>query len=221
MSEKPGLNQVENVLFDFDGTLVDSREAVLRTFSEFAATFGVNATKQVIARFDGLTTYEIVATAKREWNIRGTVDELTEQYFRLLAATYEQVAEHPGAFTALKALETRGRRLGLVTSAPQQLVEPVLERLGWPHLFGCKIYGKPGIFGKPHPALYMAALSALGADPANVIAVEDSVSGVRSATAAGIRVVAVASALMHIRLKEAGAILVVDNLEALLRVLER
>ena len=70
------------------------------------------------------------------------------------------------------------------------------------------------------PALYIAALSALSADPANVIAVEDSVSGVRSATTAGIRVVAVTSASVRMRLQEAGAILVVNNLGALLRVLQ-
>ena len=66
MSENLGPGQVDCVLFDFDGTLVDSREAVLRTFVEFAATLGVKATEQVIGRFDGLTTYQIVETAKKQ-----------------------------------------------------------------------------------------------------------------------------------------------------------
>jgi HAD superfamily hydrolase (TIGR01509 family) len=110
--------------------------------------------------------------------------------------------------------------LGLVTSAPQQLVDPVLSRLGWADLFECKIYGKPGVCGKPDPALYISALSAFSAAPQNVIAVEDSVSGVRSATTAGIRVVAVTNASVRTRLQEAGAILVVNDLGALLRVLQ-
>lgn len=220
MSENLGPGQVDCVLFDFDGTLVDSREAVLRTFVEFAATLGVKATEQVIGRFDGLTTYQIVETAKTEWNIPASVDELTERYFHLLAVTYAQVPECPGASAMLKALATQGLRLALVTSASRDLVEPVLTRLGWTDLFDCKVYGMRGVFGKPDPALYISALSALGADPKCVIAIEDLVSGVRSAAAAGIQVIAVANPSAQTRLQDAGATLVMDELGALVRALQ-
>jgi HAD superfamily hydrolase (TIGR01509 family) len=220
MSEniKPG--RLDWVLFDFDGTLVDSREAVLRTFVEFAASLGVNATEQVIGRFDGLTTYQIVETAKTEWNVPAAVDELTERYICLLAVTYAQIAECPGASAMLKALTTQGRRLALVTSAARELVEPVLNRLGWTDLFACKVYGMRGVLGKPDPALYISALSTLGAGPEYVLAVEDSVSGVRSAAAAGIRVIAVANSSAQTRLQDAGASLVMNELGALVRALQ-
>ena len=220
MSKKFGFDQVDCVLFDFDGTLVDSREAVLRTFAKFAAMFGVNVTEQVVSRFDGLTTYEIVETAKTEWKISAAINALTEQYFSMLATTYAQVAECPGALVLLKALEARCYRLGLVTSAPQQLIEPVLERLGWTNLFDRKIYGKRGVSGKPNPALYNLALASLGTELSHVIAVEDSVSGVRAAAAAGIPVIAVSNEMSRPQLLEAGAILVTDDLAVISRVLQ-
>jgi glycerol 3-phosphatase-1 len=214
-----GLSKVNHILFDFDGTLVDTRKAVLRTFSKFAETLGVDAKEDVIGRFDGLTTYEIVETAKSEWNLPTTVAELTEQYIGLLAPTYAEVSECPGAFAMLTALAAQGRRLGIVTSAPKELVEPALKRLGWSGLFDCLICGMPGVPGKPNPALYLAALSTLGSRPENVVAVEDSVSGIRSAAAAGIRVIAVASPSTQTQLRNAGALFVMDDLESLLRVL--
>jgi beta-phosphoglucomutase len=214
-----GSSKINHVLFDFDGTLVDSRKPVLRTFSKFAETLGVNAKEDVIGRFDGLTTYEIVETAKTEWNLPTAVAELTERYIGLLAATYAEVSECPGAFAMLTALTAQGRRLGLVTSAPKELVEPTLNRLGWSGLFDCVICGMRGVPGKPNPALYLAALSTLGSRPENVVAVEDSVSGIRSAAAAGIRVIAVASPSTRTQLRNAGAVFVMNDLGSLLRVL--
>jgi len=212
-------DKIEGVLFDFDGTLVDSREEVLRAFSRFAAKHSVTATKAVIRLFDGLTTYEIVQRAKAEWRIPTSLNELTETYFALLAATYAQVPESTGASSALAALAGRQRRLGLVTSAPEELVEPVLRRFGWIDVFHCKVYGTPGVCGKPDPALYLDGLSKLDMASGNVLAVEDSVSGVRSAIAAGIRVAAIGSASSQAQLRGAGAHLVLHDLPSLVSAL--
>jgi mannitol-1-/sugar-/sorbitol-6-/2-deoxyglucose-6-phosphatase len=212
-------DKIEGILFDFDGTLVDSRNEVLGTFCQFAANHGVTATEGVIALFDGLTPYEIVESAKADWDVRVSLNVLTESYFTLLAATYAQVRESTGASLALAALASGGRRLGLVTSAPEELVEPVLSRFGWSKLFHRKVYGTRGVCGKPHPALYLAALSKFGVDSGNILAVEDCVSGVRSATAAGIRVAAIGHASAEARLRDAGAHLVVEGLPSLVSAL--
>jgi len=209
-------DKIEGVLFDFDGTLVDSREEVMQAFSQFAARHGVTATEAVVQLFDGLTTYEIVERAKAGWSLPISLNELTESYFALLTATYAQVSESTGASLALAALASGERRVGLVTSAPEELVDPVLRRFGWSNLFHCKMYGTRGICGKPDPALYLAALTTFGVDSRNVLAVEDAVSGVRSATAAGIWVAAIGHASAHSRLRDAGAHLVVEDLPSLL-----
>jgi HAD superfamily hydrolase (TIGR01509 family) len=208
-------DKIEGVLFDFDGTLVDSRKEVLQTFCQFAATHGVTATEAVIAPFDGLTTYEIVERAKADWSIPLSLSELTENYFALLEAIYAQVPESTGASLTLAALASAKRRLGLVTSAPEELVEPVLRRFGWSDLFHCRVYGARGVCGKPDPALYVAALSKFGIKPTNILAVEDSVAGVRSARAAGVGVAAIGYASAESRLRDAGAHLVVEDLPSL------
>jgi HAD superfamily hydrolase (TIGR01509 family) len=209
------LDKIEAILFDFDGTLVNSREGVVRAFSQFAARHGVNATEAVIALFDGLTTYEIVERAKAEWSISTSFDELAKSYFALLATTYARVIESKGASLTLAALASGTRPLGLVTSAPQELVEPVLRRFGWNDFFHCKVYGTRGVCGKPDPALYLAALSAFGINPTSVLAVEDSVSGVRSARAAGVLVAAIGSTSAETRLRGAGAHFILQDLSSL------
>jgi beta-phosphoglucomutase len=207
--------RIDGVLFDFDGTLVDSRDKVLNAFSRFAIGHGIAATEAVISLFDGLTTYEILEKAKADWGVTLSCSEMKKAYFALLRVAYEQVSESSEATPTLAALSTMGKKLGLVTSAPEELVEPVLGRLGWSNLFHCKIFGSRGIRGKPDPLLYLTALSKLRINPQNVLAVEDSVVGVRSAVAAKIRVIAIGCTPDHSRFRHAGANLVADNLSFL------
>jgi beta-phosphoglucomutase-like phosphatase (HAD superfamily) len=211
--------KIEGILFDFDGTLIDSRDQIMRAFSRFAATQGVTTTEAVIRLFDGLTPYEIVDKLKADWSVPMSLDELTENYLAGIAAVYAQVPEATGASLALAALASGERQLGLVTSAPEELVEPVLRRFGWTNLFHCKVYGTREICGKPDPALYLAAVSKFGMDTRNVLAVEDSVSGIRSATAAGIRVAAIGKPSAHYGLCDAGAQLVAKDLPSLVDAL--
>jgi len=206
------LRHAECVLFDFDGTLVDSCQRVLRAFSEFAEMAGVTVTDEVIRRFDGLTTFEIVERAKADWPLRESLEAVTHKYFELLAKSYAQTVEFPMSTALLKLLAHRCQALGLVTSAAQELIEPVLQRLGWTDLFNCSIFGTRGVPGKPNPMLYRMALDRLQMSPLNSIAVEDSIAGVRAATAAKISTIAVVRDVSFEDVREAGACFVVKDL---------
>jgi beta-phosphoglucomutase-like phosphatase (HAD superfamily) len=212
-------SKFQGILFDFDGTLVDSKESLIRTFSEFASKYGVIVTEDVIGRFDGLTTFEIVEAAKSDWKLSASVVDLRNDYFSQLSEAYSRVAECPDASSALRTIAGYGLEMGLVTSAARELVEPVLHRFSWNDLFNCIVCGESGMPGKPYPALYLSAVNSLSCSPDRVVAVEDSAAGVRSASAAGLVVVAVGDPSMNERFMDAGASHIVPCLQTLTRLL--
>lgn len=209
------ISGVEGVLFDFDGTLVGSRESLLQSFARFASSHGVIATEDVIRQFDGLTTFEIVEKAKAEWKLEGLLAELTRQYFCSLTEAYSCVAECKNATSTLAVMKSRGFEMGLVTSAARELVEPVLRRFRWTDLFDSQTCGERNIAGKPDPALYLLAIDSLQCSSDAVVVVEDSLAGVKSATAALLTVVAVSDSESGETFRNAGASLVVRDLQEL------
>jgi HAD superfamily hydrolase (TIGR01509 family) len=108
-----------------------------------------------------------------------------------LKARYRrQVPLLPGAVETVRALAERWP-LGLASSANRPLIDLVLELTGMSGLFRATVSSEEVARGKPEPDVYLEAARRLEADPADCVAVEDSTNGIRSASAAGMRVVAV------------------------------
>ena len=96
----------------------------------------------------------------------------------------------PGARELLLALKDEGVPCGLVTMSYQRFVAPILEHLP-PETFRVVVTGDQVDRGKPHPEAYLTAAAALGVEPEECIAIEDSPTGVTSAVAAGCRVLVI------------------------------
>ena len=217
MHSLPG---VTCVLFDLDGTLVESTAALHDAFNHFAADCGVVPDAAMVARFDGLSTHEIVDRAVREWRIELPVEAVRRKYFDRLASAYGEVKPAPCAHDVLASLRTRGRRLGLVTSAAGELVSGLTDRLGWRQTFDAMVCGEAGRKGKPHSDPYRTALRLLGLAAESAVAVEDSVTGIRSAHSAGLRVIAIAKPHRQPIMLEAGAAMTIGSLDEILSILE-
>ena len=95
-----------------------------------------------------------------------------------------------GSRELLLALRRADVPCGLVTMSYQRFVAPILEHLP-PETFRVIVTGDMVSQGKPHPEAYLTAAAALGVDPADCVAIEDSPTGARSAEAAGCRVLVV------------------------------
>jgi HAD superfamily hydrolase (TIGR01509 family) len=96
----------------------------------------------------------------------------------------------PGAVAAVRRLASRWP-LGLASSSPRALIDVVLDRTGLAASFEATVSTEEVARGKPAPDGYLLAARRLGVDPAACAAVEDSSNGLRSADAAGMRVIAV------------------------------
>jgi len=178
------------VLFDMDGTLVDSE------------TVWESAERHIVTQFGGTWTsadarvcwgQALPFTAARmiEHGVRLSVEETIS---RLIDYVVESHAHHvpwlPGATDLLSRLVSKGIPCGLVTMSPAILATGAASAA--PNgVFHTVVTGDRVEQGKPHPEPYLTAAAELGIQPSDCVAIEDSLSGVTSALAAGMHVIAV------------------------------
>jgi len=123
--------------------------------------------------------------------LREQPDVINAEVVRRMLARYEvDLPVVPGAVQAVRGLAADGFRLALASSSNRELIDTVLRRLGLTSQFEATVSSEEVARGKPAPDVYLEAARRLGVDPARCAAVEDSASGIRSAHAAGMWVIA-------------------------------
>ncbi len=176
------------VLWDLDGTLVDSEPLWAVALNEVAEQLGRPLTPEVrqsMTGTDGPTTMRLLA---QHTGYPADDTELAAWHDRIVARVIDLVAHGlpvmPHAAGALHTLGTNGIPQALVTSSPRCLAERALERLGESH-FTTVVTADDVSQRKPDPGPYLVAAQRLGAASAHCWAVEDSPSGARAAESAG------------------------------------
>ncbi|MGE0255776.1 MAG: HAD family hydrolase [Alphaproteobacteria bacterium] len=181
-----------NVLFDLDGTLVDSGPLHDRAFRDVLA----EAMPEALAGFDyaavrGQTTAAVFRRLGVDDAARCA--ELTRakqaRYRALVAAGALPVMA--GAADLLRLLGAQGRRCYLVTSASRASADAALAAAGLGDAFAGTVAAEDAPYGKPAPDLYLRCLTRFGVAADDAVAVEDSPAGFAAARAAGVAVVAV------------------------------
>lgn len=182
--------QPDLVIFDCDGTLVDSEVIAARVDTELLAEAGVEIeVEDFIPRYAGLTFTETVLKIEEEYKVplqASIIDRAKEITDRRLAA---QVQEIEGARAAV--LGVRGPKCVCSNSAPERL-QAMLERTGLLLLFGDAVFSArdlPSQKPKPAPDIFLHAAQKMGADPVKSFAIEDSTHGIIGARRAGMRVI--------------------------------
>ncbi|MBN0047713.1 HAD-IA family hydrolase [Streptomyces actuosus] len=179
---------LQAVLFDMDGTLVDTERLWWEVVEHVAGRALTEADRpQVLGRPVEHTAAWLAEAA------RTPAARLAETLHREFADRVRAgAAPRPGALELLDALARDGVPTALVTASPRAVADTVLAVLG-PHRFAVSVTADDTGRTKPEPDPYLAACRALGVDPAHCVAVEDTATGVASAEAAGCAVLAVPS----------------------------
>jgi pyrophosphatase PpaX len=204
------------VLFDFDGTVVDSGGIILASMR--------HATQTVLAR--EYTEEELMANvggpgleAQMEAFAPDRVDELVRVYRAHNEPLHDQLEAFHGIEDVLTTLKDEGRRLGLVTAKRRATVDLAFARLPIAHYFETVVGGDETDLHKPDPAPLILGLERLGADAADAAYVGDSPYDMQAAKAGGLHAVGVTWGRIHDRAALADADVVVDTAEELLAVL--
>ncbi|HWJ83531.1 MAG TPA: HAD family phosphatase [Nocardioides sp.] len=173
------------VLWDMDGTLVDTEPYWMATEVALAEEHGAEWTHEDAMQLVG----NDLLTSGRYIKQRMAMPQSPEEIVELLLDGVVDRVRHsvpwcPGARELLLSLREAGVPCALVTMSYQRFVAPILEHLP-PETFRVVVTGDLVEYGKPHPEPYLTAAAALGVDPADCVAIEDSNTGARSAESAG------------------------------------
>lgn len=209
---------IRGVIFDMDGTLLDTEKLYLRFWVEAANRMGYPM-KEEDALAIRATAAAVAEPLLRErvcpefdyHGVRALRRQLMEAY-----VDEHGVDPKPGMLDTLRALRERGLRIGLATATPEPRARKYLRMVEAEAYFDAVTCADMAARGKPAPDIYLLACARTGVIPAQALAVEDAPSGVLSAHAAGLRTVLIPdrdmpgeeiTALCHAVLPELRAVL--------------
>ncbi|GAA1929502.1 HAD family phosphatase [Nocardioides hwasunensis] len=179
------------VLWDMDGTLVDTEPYWIDTEYAMAEKYGGTWSQEHAMNLVGNALLDSGDYIRVHMGIDRTPQQIVDELLDGVVARVEvDVPWRPGALELLTDLHEHGIPCALVTMSWQRFVEPILARLPG-GTFATVVTGDRVEFGKPHPEPYLTAAAELGLDPAACVAIEDSNTGAKSAVAAGCTVLCV------------------------------
>ena len=199
------------ILFDLDGTLANTDPIHFLTWQELLRTYDLEIDEtfyktRISGRLNPVIVQDILPQLTASEGKR--VADEKEAHFRRLATELQCL---PGLSDVIAWTDECRLQRALVTNAPRANAEFMLEVLELIEIFPQVILAEDAPAGKPDPAPYLLALSRLGVKPEEALAFEDSPSGIRSAVAAGIYTVGIASTHPSQNLFDAGATMVIPD----------
>ncbi len=202
-------------IFDMDGLLIDSEPLWRKAEVDVFGAVGVPLTEEMCRETTGLR-HDVVV---RYWHERYRWDEpgLDAMTGRLLEAAQSLIVERgvlmPGAEDAIRLLHQHGLQLAIASSSPKSLIEAVVQKFDLGEYFSVLRSADDEKAGKPDPAVYLSTMSMLNVEAQDCLALEDSISGIRAAKAAGARVIAVPDPEVVSKQEFAEADVVLSSLE--------
>jgi HAD superfamily hydrolase (TIGR01509 family) len=179
------------VVLDMDGVLIDSEQLWDEVREQLARERGGRWHERAQADMMGMSSTEWSRYMHDVIRLAEPPEEINAEVVRRLLARYrESLPLIPGAVAAVERLAARWP-LGLASSSNREVIDAALELAGIAHLFRATVSSEEVEHGKPAPDVYLEAARRLGVDPTSCAAVEDSANGIRSARAAGMRVIAI------------------------------
>jgi len=185
---------IKAVIFDMDGVLIDAKDWHFEALNRSLKLFGYE-----ISRYDHLTSYDGLPTSKKlemlslenglPRELHQFINEMKQAYtMQMVHAHCKPRFSHEYALSTLKSM---GYKLAVASNSVRDTVETMMQKAGLDGYMSEILSTTDVIHPKPHPEIYITAISRLGLSPQECLIVEDNEHGIKAATASGAHVLAV------------------------------
>ena len=180
------LRDADAVLFDLDGTLVDSMWMWKEIDIEYLGRFGYTCPPDLQKIIEGMSFSETAEYFKSRFQIPDSIDEIKAAWIQMSIEKYRnEVPLKPGALRLLQYLERTGKKAGIATSNGRDMVDAVLESLQICPYFQVIATACEVAAGKPAPDIYLEVARRLQTDPSRCMVFEDVPAGILAGKRAG------------------------------------
>ncbi|SFD96267.1 pyrophosphatase PpaX [Lentibacillus persicus] len=182
---------IHTILFDLDGTLIDTNELIIASFIHTFNQYGKHITREQAIEFIGPPLKESLSIADPEM-----ADDMIETYRQHNVTNHDDyVTAFPNVSSTLKELLNRNIQLGVVTTKMRGTVEMGLQTTGLNNYFDTIVTLDDVTYAKPHPEPVVKAMTSLGASPETTLMVGDNSHDIEAGHNAGVKTAGVAWSL--------------------------
>lgn len=183
---------IKAVIFDMDGVIIDTEPLYDQHMLSYLPSLGISVGKGYLEQFRGTNIIYQWTKIKKDFKLHPSVEDLGQRarnsYYQFLKKSLLEPT--PGIVNLIHALQNHQYKIALVSSASQRRINLILRKLSMKNVFPIVICGDDVKRSKPNPDIYLKAAELLSMDPTDCVVIEDAMNGVRSAKAAGMKVIA-------------------------------
>ena len=191
-------DDTEAVIFDLDGTLIDSMWVWKQIDKDYLARFGHELPDDLQETLEGMSFKETAEYFQKRFGIKDDIETINRCWNDMARDYYEhKVTLKPGVHEFLKYIKSKNIKTGVATSNSPELVKTVLTNLGVIDYFDAIHTSCEVEHGKPFPDIYLFVAEKLGVDPKKCYVFEDILPGIEAGKAAGMTVCAVYDEISH------------------------
>lgn len=186
------LKKTKAIIFDLDGTLIDSMWMWQDIDTQYLGKFGLFVPEDLQKAIEGMSFTETAAYFKERFKLPKTIEEIKREWNEMAYDKYIHDAPlKKGALPFLKKCKEKGIKLGIATSNSTEIVSGVIRARGIETYFDCIKTSCDAKKGKPAPDIYLLVADILGVKQKDCLVFEDVPSGIKAGKSAGMKVCAV------------------------------
>lgn len=210
------------IIFDMDGVLIDSENAItLAALEALKSGWGINAEYSDFKQFTGMGENKFIGGVAELHGVPYVLEMKDLAYDIYCKTATDRVTVYDWSNPLTRSLVQNGYKIAIASAADMVKVKCNLKCIGLDtSLFSAIITGSDVVNKKPDPEIFLAAAEKSGIEPGDALVIEDALSGVMAAKAAGMKCIAITSSFTEPELRKAGADVIVDELGGALEIIK-